>query len=133
MKNIKNILIGTFYSLSVTSNYLLRNFSDSLNETVDHAQKESKEIGLLGDVNIKYLKSNDNIKIKRALLINGFSQVVTKPARITIESSTLIDIIAARKPEFFKTVEVIEHHWVIMIWSAVLYEKLTTKNIHQST
>lgn len=64
----------------------------------------------MGDVNFKYLKSNDNVKIKRALLINGFSQVVTKPARITIESSTLIDIIAATKPEFFKTVEVIEHH-----------------------
>ena len=53
IKNVKNILVGTFYSLSVTSNYLLRNFSDSLNETVDHAQKESKEIGLLGDVNVK--------------------------------------------------------------------------------
>ena len=39
IKNVKNIYVGTFYSLSVTSNYLLRNFSDSLNETVDHAQK----------------------------------------------------------------------------------------------
>ena len=133
MKNIKNILIATLYSPSDTSNYLLRNFSDSWNETVGHAQKESKEIGLLGDVNVNYVKLNDNVKIKRALLINGFTQVVTKPARITIESSTLINIIAATKPEFCKTVEVTEHHWVIMIWSAVLYEKLTTKNIRQST
>ena len=48
---------------------------------------------LLGDVNVNYLNSNDNVEIKRALLINGFNQVVTKPTRITIESSALIDII----------------------------------------
>ena len=48
---------------------------------------------LLGDVNVNYLNSNDNVEIKRALLINGFNQVVTKPTRITIESPALIDII----------------------------------------
>ena len=36
---------------------------------------------LLGDVNVNYLKSN-NVKIKRVLLINGFTQVVTKPTRM---------------------------------------------------
>ena len=55
-------------------------------------KKKSKMI-LLGDINVNYLKSNDNVKIKRALLINSFNQVVTKPTRITIESSALIDII----------------------------------------
>ena len=52
---------------------------------------------LLGDVNVNYLKSNENVKIKRALLINGFTQVVTKPTRITIESS-----IATTKPNLLK-------------------------------
>ena len=99
---------------------------------------------LLEDVNVNYLKSNDNVEIKRARpyvtrmssvchsyvlvchpyviriysyvtrmlfyhepLRNGFTQVVTKPTRITMESSTHIDIIATTKPEFIKIVEVI--------------------------
>lgn len=63
---------------------------------------------LLGDVNVNYLKSNNNVKIKRVLLINGFTQVVTKPTRMKIVSSTLI-----------KTVEVIAASLSVMVWSAV--------------
>ena len=63
---------------------------------------------LLGDVNVNYLKSNNNVKIKRVLLINGFTQVVTKPTRMKIVSSILI-----------KTVEVIAASLSVMVWSAV--------------
>ena len=91
LRNSKNIVIVKLYRPPDTSNYLPRNFLDSLNETISYNR----------------LKSNDNVEIKRALLINGFTQVVTKPTRITIESSTLIDIIATAKPEFIKTVKVI--------------------------
>ena len=74
---------------------------------------------LLGDVNVNYLKSNNNVKIKRVLLINGFTQVVTKPTRMKIVSSTLIDIVATTKSEFTKTVEVIAASLSVMVWSAV--------------
>ena len=74
---------------------------------------------LLGDVNVNYLKLNNNVEIKRVLLINGFTQVVTKTTRMKIESSTLIDIIQTTKSEFIKTVEVIAASLSVMVWSAV--------------
>ena len=64
-------------------------------------------------------------------LRNSFTQVVTKPTRITMESSTHIDIIATTKPEFIKTVEVIAASLSDHDMSAVC-EKLTIKN-HQCT
>lgn len=61
IKNSQNILIATLYCPPDTSNYLPHNFLDSLNETIGYTQKESKEMILLGDVNVNYLESNDNV------------------------------------------------------------------------
>ena len=114
-RNSKNILIAKLYRRPDISNYLPRNFLDSLNETIGYNR----------------LKSNDNFEIKRALLINGFTQVVTKPTRVTIESSTLKDIIATTKPEFIKTVEVIaaslSNHDMVCCVQKINYQKYTPK------
>ena len=54
---------------------------------------KSREVTLLGDTNVDYLKKNDNLAIKNIFHLYGFQQIVTKPTRITEYSKTLIDTI----------------------------------------
>ena len=44
---------------------------------------KSREVTLLGDTNVDYLKKNDNLAIKNIFHLYGFQQIVTKPTRIT--------------------------------------------------
>ena len=78
LKNSQNILIATLYRPPDTSNYLPRNFLDSLNETIGYTQKESKEMILLGDVNVNYLESNDNVRTKKSTISKWFYSICYK-------------------------------------------------------
>ena len=78
LKNSQNILIATLYRPPDTSNYLPRNFLDSLNETIGYTQKESKEMILLGDVNVNYLESNDNVRTKKSTINKWFNSICYK-------------------------------------------------------
>ena len=54
---------------------------------------KSREVTLLGDTNVDYLKKNDNLAIKNIFYLYGFQQIVIKPTRITEYSKTLLDTI----------------------------------------
>ncbi len=55
---------------------------------------ENKEFILSGDLNCDYLKRSDHTTIKDCLKLNGFKQLIDEPTRITMNTSSLIDIIA---------------------------------------
>ena len=59
---------------------------------------DSKEVILLGDLNVDYLKPRDNKDIKALFLQNGFTQIISEPTRVTEESKSLIDVIATTNP-----------------------------------
>ena len=60
---------------------------------VSNVITKSREVTLLGNTNVDYLKKNDNLAIKNISHLYGFQQIVTKPSRITKYSKTLIDTI----------------------------------------
>ena len=97
-KNTKSLLIACYYRPPNTSKYLSKDFNDALNETLLSAQKENKEMILLGDFNMNYLKKDDSKEVKSVINVNGFKQMIKKPTRITQSTQTLIDIIATNNP-----------------------------------
>ena len=54
---------------------------------------ESKEINLLGDLNVNYHKKCDHKEIKEIFKLYGLRQIVTKATQITETTRTLIDCI----------------------------------------
>jgi len=48
---------------------------NELNETISAAISESKETILMGDLNINYLKRNQNIETKQAIDTFGFNPI----------------------------------------------------------
>ena len=77
-----------------SSKYLNRNFQCVFNDFITTAMSENKEFILSGDLNCGYLKRSEHVAIKDCLKINGFKQFIDEPTRITINTSSLIDIIA---------------------------------------
>ena len=98
IKESKNVLIATHYRPPNSSKHLSRNFNDIFNESLSLYCSESKEVMLLGDLNVDYLKKNDNRDLKTIIHQNGFTQIIKEPTRITKDSKTLIDIIATNYP-----------------------------------
>ena len=58
-------------------------------------------------MNVNYLKPNENKEFKSMLYLHGFTQLITKPTRITKDTQTLIDIIATNSVENISHVDVI--------------------------
>jgi len=115
----KNFLLTSFYRPPKGSKYLKHDFNEHFNEQLTAASKDSKEIILLGDLNTDYLVNTDNDNVKQSLTLNGFQQHITKPTRITKNSSTLIDIIATNKSNIARTdvipLSLSDHDMVICI------------------
>ena len=93
IKNTKSLLIACYYRPPNSSKHLSKNFNNAFNESLIAAQKEQKEIIILGDFNANYLNSQDNKELKAIINLNGLEQIISEPTRITETSSTLIDII----------------------------------------
>ena len=81
----KNVLINTHYRPPQGSNYLQKNYNELFAESLELVCSETKEVILLGDMNVDYLKRNDNKDIKSIIAENGFTQVIKSPTRITKE------------------------------------------------
>ena len=65
-----NIIIATHYRPPNSSKYLLKNFSESFEKSLSSYCCDSKEIILLGDINVNYsvFQKNGNKKYKQILL-----------------------------------------------------------------
>ena len=95
-KNAKSFLITAFYRPPSGSNYLSETFNDSFNELLTTIDSKCLESILMGDANVNFAKESDNKDFKTLLISKGYKQLITKPTRITKESSTIIDIIAVQ-------------------------------------
>jgi len=127
-----NIIIATHYRPPNSSKYLLKTFSESFEKSLSFYCRESKEVILLGDMNVDYLIRKDNADIKSIIVQNGLTQIIKEPTRTTSESKTLIDIIATNKPENIISSDVIntnlsDHDLVACI------RKINTKKFPKKT
>ena len=59
-------------------------------------------------MNVIYLKPNESKEFKSMFYLNGFTQLITKPTRITKDSQTLIDIITTNSVENISHIDVID-------------------------
>ena len=62
------------------------------------ANETPKEVILLGDVSRNFLDSENGKDFKSILNLFGLKQLIKKPTRTTVSTSTLIDIIGTNNP-----------------------------------
>ena len=103
----KSFLICCMYRPPENSKYLSSNFNKTFSNMLMTVTELQKEVILLGDLNVNFLKKNDNPDIKDTINLFGFKQVITQPTRITDISSTLIDVIITNKVSNISTTDVI--------------------------
>ena len=85
--------------------FLHYEYSD--NNMLSLATAEGKEIIIMGDVNVEFLKPKSNEPFKNLLQLYGFKQLIKKLTRICDTTSTLIDIIATNNPASIRATNVI--------------------------
>ena len=74
-----------------------QHFLETLREQLDNLNNEGKEVFILGDINVDFLKYDDNqtSEYSDMLLDQGFMPLIAKATRLTDHTSTLIDHIYA--------------------------------------
>ena len=98
IKNSKSILVAVYYRPPEGSIYLSANFNESIREVLYKCVQECKEVIILGDFNVNYLKGNENKDFKALFRLYGFTQLIKEATRIFKDTSTLIDIILSNNP-----------------------------------
>ena len=95
LSNRKPIILGSMYRHpNVNVDYFDKMVNVKEHITTDH------ECIILGDLNYNYVL-NDNLctnPIQYLCQLAGFSQLVTEPTRVTMTSSSLIDVILSTTP-----------------------------------
>jgi len=95
----KSFLLCVVYRPPDGSRYLYDNFSELFNDQLTKGVNNGrKEVILMGDINVDFLKRNCHENIKTILQVNGLKQLVKSATRITEHSTTLIDIITSNNP-----------------------------------
>ena len=95
VKNTRPMFICMVYRPPDTSKYLDQNFASIFHDTININASENKELILMGDLNVDYLDNSNHKDIKGIIAGNGLKQMINKPTRVTKDTCTLIDIIAA--------------------------------------
>ena len=80
-----------------SSSYVPKDFSNLLSTQLSSATKSNKELIILGDLNINYLKPSNHFNVKTLLTIWGLEQLIKQATRITTDTSTLIDVILTNR------------------------------------
>ena len=94
--------------------------------------KENKETIIVSDINCNYLDKSNGKPIKELLLLNGFTQCVKNPTRITENTETLIDVILSTNADNLTWIKAIpsslsDHHTIGCV------RKLNSKKQHFET
>ena len=99
-------LVGTFYRPPHSSNHHNKDFMFKLNNSLDIASAQGKEVLITGDLNVDLLAKRAVIpeckQLRSLLKCLQFKQVIDKPTRIAPNSLTLLDIIATNRPHEYK-------------------------------
>ena len=96
-KHSKSFLVVCYYCPRETSNYLLQNFNDLLQEQLSSIIKENKEIIILGDFKVNFNNSASN-DFKSIINLIGLKHIIKQSTRITHTSSTFVDLIMTNRP-----------------------------------
>lgn len=97
-KNSHNVLIATHYRPPNGTKHLPSNYNELLETSLSLCCAESKDVILIGDMNVNYLNSRDNREVKAIIQQKGLTQIIKKPTRVTQDTKSLIDIIATNNP-----------------------------------
>ena len=136
IKNLKNMLILTFYRHLDLSIYLSNIFDQLLQIKLSLATKENKDLILLGDLNVKYSSKQDHKEMKDIFKLNGMPQVINDDSRFDIHhnTSTLIDVIFAENDFAVTRTSVIpmsiEDHDMVGCIYKLNNARFSQKNIH---
>ena len=95
----KGFLVGNIYRPPDGSKYLDKDFDPKLDDMLDSAMAEEKEVLLLGDLNCNYPVQNDHKDLKQIMRYNGLKQMVKNPTRITKSTEMSIDLIFCSHPD----------------------------------
>ncbi len=102
----KSMVIGSLYRPQTQG----VDYFDTLSEIVDGIVNENKEVMLLGDLNCDFLKKNYLTNHMQCFMeMHNFTQIVTKPTRITPTSQTLVDVILTTNSNLCVDTDVIHH------------------------
>ena len=132
MKARNDLAIGTIYRPPSADN----EYYEKIMDEIQHMKDDSDEIIVVGDLNYDY---NTNNKSNRHQILNienvfDLKQLVRKPTRVNMNSSTLIDIILSSHENKHITSEVIEvsmsdHYCVSTDYKQSEQEKETKHNM----
>ena len=127
----KSFLILIMYRPPDTSKYLHRDFNKMFCELLLHVGE--KELIITGDLNVNFLKRNDNKEIKSLLTSYGFTQLIKEPTRIDGDTQSLIDIILTNNVSNIRQTAVIPtsigDHDMIGCVRKINYVKFPSKKI----
>lgn len=90
-EKLKNAVIGCLYRHPSNDR---QQFLQTLREQLDNLNNKGKEIFILGDINVDFLKYNDDNQTSEyldILLDQGFMPLITKATRLTDHTSLLSD------------------------------------------
>ena len=87
-QHCKGILIDTIYWPPDTSKYLHKDFNTVFNSMMTRASGESKDMIVLGNMNVNCLAPGDNKNLKSVFELFGLKQIIEKPTRITETTRT---------------------------------------------
>ena len=65
---------------------------------IDEVNADNKEIIIIGDLNINYLKNDNHRNLKDNIALLALNQIANKPTRVKKDSETLIDRILTNHP-----------------------------------
>ena len=96
--NSKSCILGVLYRPPLSLNHLSKNFESIFMKIIDQVNSGNKEVIIIGDLNISYLKNDDHRNLNDNIVLLGLNQIVNKPTRVTKDSNSLIDIILTNRP-----------------------------------
>ena len=82
-----------------SSKHQCKNFAETLSNKIETVQNENKETIITGDINCDYANPESHRDVKSCLSMNGFKQLIKRPARITENTSTIVDFLLTNSPE----------------------------------
>ena len=129
-KKLKSLLLCVTYRPPSTAALCLE---QDLMPKYIQALSLGKDIVLLGDLNCDLLCDNSNAEALRSFCTStNTTQLITKPTRVTVSSSTLIDVILVSNPELAKSqgildITISDHFLVYAVLDLKAPKPATTK------
>ena len=136
----KQVIIGVVYRPNTYPYADLQLFMDTMNQIQSKLSSENKDVYIMGDMNIDFLKFNSHPKTGEYLeniFLHGFIPLISKPTRITPYSATLIDHIYTNKLNIdiksgIIITDVSDHFGIFSVVKNKIYNHKQKRNINHT-